>query len=125
MAGWGTAFDGQKYLNLESFRRSGAGVRTPLWFAAAADGTLFVYTLATSGKAKRIRRSPAVRIAPCDMRGQITGPWFDATASLAEGPEFDRGMRLINRKYGLMKRLLDLGFLVSRRQRAVISLTAL
>ncbi len=124
MAGWGTAFDGQKYLNLESFRRSGAGVRTPLWFAAAPDGTLFVYTLATSGKAKRIRHTQAVRIAPCDVRGATEGPWFDAIARLAQGPEFDRGMRLINRKYGLMKRLLDLGFLVSRRQRAVIALSA-
>lgn len=124
MAGWGTAFDGQKYLNLESFRHSGASVRTPLWFATAPDGTLFVYTLATSGKAKRIRRSSTVRIAPCDMRGQVTGPWFDASARLVSGPAFDQGMRLINRKYGLMKRLLDLGFLVSRRERAVISLSA-
>ena len=67
-----------RYLSLESFRRSGAGVRTPIWFATAAgDGarTLYVYSTADSGKAKRIRRDGRVRIAACDMRGAISGAW--------------------------------------------------
>jgi hypothetical protein len=124
MPSWGTTFDGQKYLNLETFRRSGEGVRTPLWFAASPDGTLYVYTLAQSGKVKRIRRSPQVRIAPCDKRGRVTGPWVDAAARLASGAEFDKGMALINRKYRPMKLLLDVGFLLFRRERAVIALSA-
>jgi len=123
MPGWGSAFDGQKYLNLETFRRSGEGVRTPLWFAAVPDGTLYVYTPAKSGKVKRIRHSPQVRIAPCDKFGLITGPCFDATARLVSGAEFDRGMTLINRKYRPMKLLLDVGFLLFRRERAVIALS--
>ncbi len=48
------AFAGQKYLNLETFRKSGVGVRTPVWFAEK-DGELLLYTLANSGKVKRIR----------------------------------------------------------------------
>ena len=52
------AFDGKKYLNLETYRRNGNGVRTPVWFAAAPEGgggqKLYVYTTADSGKAKRI-----------------------------------------------------------------------
>jgi PPOX class probable F420-dependent enzyme len=124
MAGWGAAFDGQKYLNLETTRRSGEGVRTPIWFAAAPDGTLYVYSLMQSGKVKRIRRSSQVRIAPCDMRGSVTGLWFDATARLVSGTEFEKGMGLINRKYRPIKLLLDLGSLLSRRERAVIALSA-
>jgi hypothetical protein len=27
------ALDGKKYLNLETYRKSGKGVRTPVWFA--------------------------------------------------------------------------------------------
>ena len=29
------AFAGQKYLNLETFKRSGQGVKRPVWFAAS------------------------------------------------------------------------------------------
>ncbi len=124
MTGWGTAFEGRKYLNLETVRRSGEGVRTPIWFAAAPDGTLYVYSLMQSGKVKRIRRSSQVRIAPCDMRGDVTGPWLDAIARLVSGAEFEKGMELINRKYRPIKLLLDLGSLLSRRERAVIALSA-
>jgi uncharacterized protein len=124
MTGWATTFEGQKYLSLETFRRTGEGVRTPLWFAATPDGMLYVYTLVQSGKVKRIRRSPEVRVAPCDMRGRVTGAWFDATARLVSGAEFDKGMALINRKYRPMKLLLDLGSLLSQRERAVIALSA-
>lgn len=28
------AFAGQRYLNLDTFRKSGQGVKTPVWFAA-------------------------------------------------------------------------------------------
>jgi PPOX class probable F420-dependent enzyme len=125
MTCWGAAFERQKYLNLETFRRSGEGVRTPIWVAAAPDGTLYVYTLMESGKVKRIRRASQVRIAPCDMRGNVTGAWFEATARLVSGAEFDKGMALINRKYRPTKLLLlDLGSLLSRRERAVIALSA-
>jgi uncharacterized protein len=110
MAGLGE-LRGQRYLNLETYRGTGAGVRTPVWFAAAADadgGTrLYVYSRADSGKAKRIRRSGTVKIAPCDMRGMVTGGWVEARASLAIGEEFDRGMRLLNRKYWPWKAVLD------------------
>jgi uncharacterized protein len=97
------ALDGKKYLNLETYRKSGKGVRTPVWFAvevtpadAAAANTpkLYVYTTADSGKAKRIRQSSVVKIAPCDVRGTVTGQWIDAHAKIVSGEEFVRGMRL-------------------------------
>ena len=119
-----TAFDGKKYLSLETFRQSGKAVRTPVWFAAADGGTLYVYTTAESGKAKRIRRNGTVRIAPCDARGKITGHWIDARAALVTGQEFDRGMRLLNRKYWPLKRLMDWGVrLFGRHQRVMIAIS--
>ena len=106
------AFDGKRYLNLETYRKTGKGVRTPVWFAAApADPggpKLYVYSAADSGKAKRIRRTGVVRIAPCDARGRVTGAWIAAYASIVRGEEFSRGMRLLNRKYWPWKRMLDL-----------------
>jgi len=60
-------FQRNKYLNLESFRKNGQGVRTPVWFAGdPVSGTpqkLYVYSEADSGKAKRIRRNSRIRIA--------------------------------------------------------------
>lgn len=110
-----TAFDGKKYLSLETFRKSGKGVRTPVWFAAEAltsSGAdiekLYVYTTADSGKAKRVRQTGAVRIAPCDVRGNVTGSWIDAHAEIVDVEAYDHGMRLIDRKYWPWKQLLDL-----------------
>ena len=123
------ALDGKKYLNLETYRKSGKGVRTPVWFAvevtpadAAAANTpkLYVYTTADSGKAKRIRQSSVVKIAPCDVRGTVTGQWIDAHAKIVSGEEFVRGMRLINRKYCPWKQILDLSALLFRRHERIM-----
>jgi PPOX class probable F420-dependent enzyme len=110
---------GKRYLNLETFRRNGTGVRTPVWFAtdSAAVPTLYVYTTVDSGKAKRIRLNGAVRIAPCDARGGVIGSWIGARAAIVGADEFARGMRLINRKYRPWKQILDWFTLLSRQIR--------
>ncbi len=102
-------FANAKYLNLETFRKTGVGVRTPIWFAAdpAQPTTFYVYTLPDSGKVKRIRNNPKVRIAPCNMRGDLRGAWVDARARICSGDEVSKGQSLLNQKYGLMKRIGD------------------
>jgi uncharacterized protein len=104
-----------KYLSLETFRKTGAGVRTPVWFAedpasrsaAHPITTFYVYTLPDSGKAKRIRNNPKARIAPCNMRGDLRGAWVDARARICDGSEVEKGQELLRHKYGLMKKLGD------------------
>jgi PPOX class probable F420-dependent enzyme len=95
-------FQGQKYLSLATFRHSGVAVRTPVWFAEA-EGKLYLFTNPKSGKAKRIRNNPRVRIAPCTMRGKITGPEFDATARILSSPRSNDARRVMKRKYILMR----------------------
>ena len=120
------AFDNQQYLNLETFRKNGIGIRTPVWFAADPGATitnLYVYTTADAGKTKRIRANGAVRIAPCNSRGTLTGAWIDANATIVSGDAFNHGMQLLNRKYWLMKRILDVSArLFRRRERVVFSI---
>lgn len=123
------AFAGQKYLSLETFRKSGAGVRTPVWFAdEPADkvrgrpATVYVYTVQNSGKVKRIRNNPAVRIAPCNMRGEVRGVWVDARAEIIEGDEAKHAMKLLNRKYSPWKQILDLFALFGKHKRELIAL---
>jgi PPOX class probable F420-dependent enzyme len=96
-----TALKDQKYLSLASFRKNGAAVLTPLWFAEQ-EGRLYVMTRSDSGKMKRIRNNPRVRVAPCTMRGRVTGPWAEARARLLP-PEEPRGRRLLEEKYLLMR----------------------
>ncbi len=123
------AFDGHKYLCLETFKKSGEGVRTPIWFAAdpssglnSSSAKLYIYTIANTGKVKRIRNNPRVRIAPCDYRGKILGEWVDAKAQMMTGEEAGRGMRLLNIRYFPLKQILGFFALFSRRERVVIAI---
>jgi PPOX class probable F420-dependent enzyme len=119
-------FQRNKYLNLESFRKNGQGVRTPVWFAGdPVSGTpqkLYVYSEADSGKSKRIRRNSQVRIAACDMRGKLLGDWIEARAEIVTGEEAGRGMRLLNEKYSPWKQLLDFFSKFKRRGRVVFAI---
>jgi PPOX class probable F420-dependent enzyme len=120
------AFEGQKYLSLETFRKNGVGVRTPIWFAAETTGgaaaVLYIYTIGETGKVKRIRNNPRVRIAPCDMRGNVTGEFVEARAEILSGGVALRATRLLNRKYFPLKQILGFFALFSRRERVVMAL---
>jgi len=72
-------FHNQAFLNLETFRKDGTGVRTPVWFVE--DGKLFyVRTLADSWKVKRIRNNSRVRVVSCKAQGEPLGEWVTAAA---------------------------------------------
>ena len=120
------AFAGRKYLNLETFRKNGQGVKTPVWFAAepsakleSNDAKLYVYTIGNAGKLKRIRNNPRVNVAPCDMRGRIKGEWVPARAEILAGAEAQHGMQLLNKKYVPWKQLLDFFAMFRKRERTV------
>ena len=119
-----TPFVGQRYLNLESVKRDGTPVQTPVWFAEE-QGVLYVYTLANAGKVKRIRRHPRIRIAPCTMRGTVTGRWVEADAAIVDATTAAHGHALLRHKYGWMKGLGDLYSRLRHRERVVIAIRVL
>jgi uncharacterized protein len=98
----------EQYVLLTTFRKDGRSVPTPVW--AARDGSaLVVWTAASSGKVKRIRRDRAVQVAPCDRRGEQQGKAAPADARLIDSSkvdEVDRALLAIKRKYGLLGRIL-------------------
>jgi PPOX class probable F420-dependent enzyme len=114
-------FIGQKYLNLQTYRKNGKAVPTPVWFAAD-NHTLYLYSLASAGKVKRIRNNPNVQIAPCDMRGRIKGEWVGAKARIVDENEAEVGHRLLIRKYGLVKKVGDFFSKLRKRERVVIAI---
>ena len=119
-------FAGRKYISLETFRKSGEGIKTPVWFAEAALDSpapfLYVYTIGNSGKAKRICNNSRVRIAPCDMRGNVLGDFVEARAKILQGEAAAEGMRALNRKYAPWKQLLDIFGSLRKRQQIVLAI---
>jgi PPOX class probable F420-dependent enzyme len=98
----------QQYLNLETFRKNGIGVRTPVWFVQEGE-TFFVRTVDNSGKVKRIRNNTHVNIAPCKADGALLGEWIPALARELKDEATDRKVnRMLDKKYGLVKKMFGL-----------------
>ncbi len=92
----------QKYISLTTFRKTGVGVKTAVWFGEDA-GKLYVMTRSDMGKTKRVRNNPQVRVAPCTIRGTVTGPEIDATARILPADEQPRARAAIRRKYWMAR----------------------
>src|SRR5437879_12369608 len=67
----------ERDLVIETYRKNGDPVRTPVWFAEH-QGIIYVRTNTDTGKARRIRRNPHVRIAPSSARGIPKSDWIEA-----------------------------------------------
>ena len=89
---------GQNYVSLTTFRKSGQGVPTPVWFGEAND-KLYVMTRSDMGKTKRIRNNSKVTVAPCTIRGKVTGPEFNAVARILPATDGPAARKTINQKY--------------------------
>jgi uncharacterized protein len=87
-----------RYLSITSYKRDGRGVATPVWFVSR-DDRLLVETDAGSGKVKRIRRNPQVRLALCTASGRLRGKQMLAVAEILPDSEISAVERLIADKY--------------------------
>jgi PPOX class probable F420-dependent enzyme len=106
-----------RYVSLGTYRRSGVPVDTPIWFAAL-DGHLVMFTNGRSGKVKRLRNGSRARVAVCDLRGKLQGPWHEARAWLVDdAARHSQALRALAQRYGWQFRLLKLGASLSGRKR--------
>ena len=105
-----TPFDDARYISLETFKKDGNGVKTPVW-TAPLDGKLVVFTDGTSYKVKRIRNNPKCRVAECNASGaKILSEWKDGTARILEDKAAEeRAHAALRKKYGWLMGLTDLG----------------
>ena len=91
-----------KTVLLETRRRDGSWVGTPVSLVAIGN-RLYFRTFDASGKAKRLRNFPDVRVAPCSfLRGRPTAPAVRATARELNGAEADVARRALARRYPLL-----------------------
>ncbi len=99
--------EGHRYVRLTTFRRSGEGVPTTVWFALV-DDKAYVFTGMNSGKAKRIRNNPRVILTPSNFRGKPrTQSSIKADARLMGKDEEELPNRVIDEKYGWQYRLFN------------------
>jgi len=94
--------NGQNYISLATFRKNGAAVYTPVWFAQEGE-KLYVMTRSDSGKFKRIRNNPNIKIAPSTILGKITGPEFPARARILPQEDWEHARNTIRAKYWLAR----------------------
>lgn len=115
----------QRYISLETYRRTGQPVRTPVWFAEE-NGRLYCYSMADAGKVKRIRNNPRVALTPSDARGRVRddAPWLQGRATILPQAQAEHAHALLLRKYGWQRRLLDLFWILGgRKPRAALEIT--
>ena len=114
-------FLNQKYINLETYRKNGQAVQTPVWFAIE-DSMIYVRTDNNSGKIKRARNNPHVRITPSNARGQPKGEWIDGEIRIANMAESERANQLLRQKYGLQGRIIRMVNKIRKTRPIVISI---
>jgi uncharacterized protein len=109
------ALQGHNFMSLTTFRKSGVPVATAVWFAQE-DNRLYVFTDIQAGKVKRIRHTPNVHVAPCKYDGEVIGDVVPAVVRILGGEEAQHASAVMNKKYGLQKRLIDFWDWLRRKQ---------
>ena len=99
----------EQYVNLSTQKKDGTFVNTPVWFAQDGEtDNYYIYTLKKSGKVKRIRNFPNVKVATCNFSGKIRGEWVEATADLIdEVGKVRLAYSILRDKYGIIFRISD------------------
>ena len=107
---------------LQTQKRDGSWVATPVTPTRHGD-VIYVMTDGESGKAKRIRNFPTVKVSAGTNRGNATGPVRLATARRLQGDEATRGVAIVRRKHKIVFGvILRLRFAFSKADQAVFEL---
>ena len=117
-----TGLKGHRFLNLTTFRKSGAPVVTTVLFALAND-KIYVWTTKDSGKVKRIRNYATVQITPSTHLGRPLRPIAAATARILSVSEQTEAQSLTDRKFGWLKTFFGLIWRVKGRGQVYLEIT--
>ena len=112
-----------QYIALETFRKDGTGVTTPVWVAGEND-KIYAWTEANSWKVKRIHNNKNVRVCASDSRGTPQSEWLEATAQILDTSEEEKAMRArLNKKYGFQFKMFYLMGRIRRNSHVVIEIS--
>jgi len=114
------AFEKAKYINIQTYKKNGHPISTPVWFIIK-DNKIFFRTSHNSGKIKRIRNNNNVKFALCDIRGKIKGEWYEGIAKI-ESDSDNSILSQINKKYGISSRLMKIFYKIKKIDIVILSI---
>lgn len=109
----------QKYINLETCRKNGETVRTPVWFVVI-DELIYIVTRENTGKVKRIKNNNNVKIMPCTFRGKQVGVWTSGQATFVKNEEAEKAIKSRKKKYGFLTGFVN--FCTSKKGNLIVIL---
>jgi PPOX class probable F420-dependent enzyme len=109
-----------KYINLETYKKNGQPVRTPVWFVIY-NKKIYFRTDSNSGKVKRIMNNQNVSIAACDLLGKIKAEWIKGAAKIANDVDPETINTLINKKYSFMQSFIRIMYKLRNIKVIIIS----
>lgn len=87
---------------LTTYRKDGTPVTTPMWVAVDGDRILTTSDF-DAWKLKRIERDPRVRLAPCTIRGRVTGDFVDGRGRVLSEAETEQAIAGKKRRYAMFR----------------------
>jgi PPOX class probable F420-dependent enzyme len=96
-----------QYVLLTTFTKDGRPKPTPIWIARDGERAV-VITEKNAWKVKRIRNTPRVTLAVCDMKGRVKGDPVEAVATVLDDSETDHVYRAITKRYGIVGRVFTI-----------------
>ena len=110
----------RKYINLETYKKGGEPVRTPVWFVED-NGIIYVRTGENSGKIKRARYNPQSRIVPSNFLGHPRGYWLNGKIMTCSTAEKENASYLFKQKYGFQEKILQMMYRIKKIKLVIIS----
>jgi len=91
--------ENEKYINLETYRKNGKTVHTPVWFVIS-DDLIQVITREKTGKVNRLKNNPKVKFAKCGFKGELKGDWHSGVSKFFDDDQVQKILKLRKKKYG-------------------------
>ena len=98
-----------RYILLTTFTKDGRPKPVPIWAALDRDrgDRLLVITEGKSWKVKRIRNTPRVTLAICDMRGRPKSETVEGTAAILDKSQTGAVYDAIGKRYGIVGKVFN------------------
>ncbi|MDH5666006.1 MAG: pyridoxamine 5'-phosphate oxidase family protein [Nitrosopumilus sp.] len=94
----------EKYISVETYKKDGTAVKTPVWFTIK-DNLVYVVTRDQTGKIKRLKNNHNVKIATCNIKGKISGKWVSGTVEILGEYETKEAVKRRDKKYGFFSKV--------------------
>ena len=94
----------EKYISVETYRKNGEAVKTPVWFTIK-NNQIFVVTRDQTGKVKRLKNNTQVKIATCTIKGEIKGKWVSGIAEILDDEKTKEAVKRRDKKYGFFSKM--------------------